>query len=69
MRIGRTCAAPDFAVTKAARRITFRTGGRINSSIKAYANRRNRRGLRQELHARGEDADLAPKLWTDWDTV
>jgi hypothetical protein len=38
-------------------------------SSKAYANRRNRRGLRQELHAHGEDADLTPKLWTEFQTV
>jgi hypothetical protein len=58
-----------FAVTKGARQITFWRGGRLNTSIKAYANRRNRRSLRQQLHARGENADLAPKLWTDWDTI
>jgi hypothetical protein len=56
-----------FAVTKAAGRVT--AGVRVNASIKAYANRRNRRGLRQQLHARGADADLTPKLWTDWDTI
>jgi hypothetical protein len=58
-----------FAITKGARRATFTTGGRVNASIKAYANRRNRRGLRQELHARGADAGLAPKRWTEFSTI
>ena len=36
---------------------------------KAAANRKNRRHLHQQLQAHGEDADLEPKLWTDWDVI
>jgi hypothetical protein len=57
-----------FTVTKAARRAT-RIGGRLCADDKALANRRSRRHLRQERHARGEDADVTPKLWTDWDVI
>ena len=57
-----------FAVTRGARRIT-RVGGRLRHVEKAAANRKNRRRAHQQLQAHGEDADLAPKLWTDWDTI
>ena len=29
----------------------------------------NRRYLHQQMQAHGEDADFAPKLWTDWDVI
>lgn len=61
-------AGAGFAVTKMARRAT-RIGGSLNHADKAWANRRNRRHARQELRAHGEDADLTPKLWTDYDVV
>lgn len=57
-----------FAVTKGARR-AVRIGGSLGSIAKGLANRRNRRRAKQELHTRGEDAVLAPKLWTDWDVI
>jgi hypothetical protein len=57
-----------FAVTKTARRAT-RIGGHLRREEKARANRRNRRHAHQELRTRGEDAVLAPKLWTDWDVI
>jgi len=57
-----------FAVTVGARRIT-RIGGRLRRAEKAAANRKNRRHLHQQLQAHGEDADLEPKLWTDWDVI
>jgi hypothetical protein len=53
-----------FTVTKGARRIT-RLGGRLTRADKASANRRARRHVRQRMHARGVDAELAPKLWTE----
>jgi hypothetical protein len=57
-----------FAVTKMARRAT-RIGGSLNQADKAWANRRNRRHVRQELHVHGENAEITPKLWTDWDVI
>jgi hypothetical protein len=53
-----------FAVTKGARRIT-RIGGRLRHVEKAAANRKNRRHAHQQFQTHGEDADLAPKLWTE----
>lgn len=41
----------------------------VERSDKARANRRFRRTARAELHARGEDAVLAPKLYTAWDVI
>ncbi len=57
-----------FAVTLGARRVT-RIGGRLPREDKALANRKNRRHAHQELHARGADADILPKLWTERDVV
>ncbi len=57
-----------FAVTKGARRITA-VGGSLDAHDKALANRRNRRHLKQDLAEHGEDAELLPKLWTDWDVI
>jgi hypothetical protein len=57
-----------FAVTKGARRIT-RIGGHLRALDKAIANRKNRRHTKQDLHARGADALLTPKLWTDYDVI
>ena len=57
-----------FAVTKGARRIT-RIGGHLRALDKAIANRKNRRHTKQDLQARGADALLTPKLWTDYDVI
>jgi len=57
-----------FAVTKGARLATH-IGGRLRHVEKAAANRKNRRHAHQQLRAYGEDADLSPKLWTDWDVI
>jgi hypothetical protein len=59
-------AGAGFAVTKYAPRAHKRWGGWLD---KAWANRRNRRHVRQELHVHGEDAEVTMKLWTDWDVV
>ena len=61
-------AGAGFAITWSARRIT-RVGGRLTHEEKAFANRRNRRQVKQALLARGDDADIVPKLWTDWDVI
>ena len=68
MRYAPRMVAAGFAITKSARRAT-RIGGRLRREEKASANRRNRRHLRAQLQTRGEDADLAPKLWTDRDVI
>lgn len=57
-----------FAVTKMARTIT-RIAGHLGRAEKTAANRKNRRHLNQQLRAHGEDADLTPKLWTDYDVA
>jgi len=57
-----------LAVTKGARGIT-RIGGRLSRKEKALANRKNRRQAHQQLRARGADADILPKLWTDFDVL
>lgn len=56
-----------FAVTKDVQRV--RRIASVERSDKARANRRFRRTARAELHARGEDAVLAPKLYTAWDVI
>jgi hypothetical protein len=56
-----------FAVTKRARRASHFIGGRLTSVEKRDANRGNRRHLKLDLRVHGEDAQLTPKLWTDWD--
>jgi hypothetical protein len=58
-----------FAVTKTARHAARTIGGTLNHEDKALANRRNRRHLRQDLQRHGEEADLLPKLWTDYDVI
>ncbi len=57
-----------FAVTKGARRAT-RIGGRLRAEEKSFANRRNRRQAHHELRANGTDADIVPKLYTDYDVI
>ncbi len=68
--LGYTIRMPGagFAVTKSARRIT-RLGGRLSHEDKALANRKNRKQTKQELQTRMPDADITPKLWTDWDLL
>lgn len=61
-------AGAGFAVTKGARKAA-RIGGSLSSFDKHKANRRNRRRAKQDLLARGENADFCPKLHTDWDVI
>jgi hypothetical protein len=61
-------AGAGFAVTKGARRIT-QIGGRLPRADKSLANRKNRRQVRQEVQARGVEADVVMKLWTERDVL
>ena len=63
-----TMPAAGYAVTKGARRIT-RKAGSLTARMKALANRRNRRSVRVQVHVQGADADVQPKLFTDWDVA
>lgn len=60
-------AGGGFAVTKGVQRV--RSIATVHRKAKALANRRNRRALRSELRARGDDAISVPRLYTDWDVV
>jgi hypothetical protein len=44
-------------------------GGHLRALDKAVANRKNRWHTKQDLQARGADALLTPKRWTDHDAI
>ena len=56
-------------VTRDAREAAHRIGGVLNGPVKALANRRNRRRVKQEIHLKGVDADVTTRLYTGWDVI